>query len=75
MENMFEVRYGSASNMVGETYALTKSVRFSDLKQAEAFYNKVLRFAENHGLVWIAALWDGGWLIKSDTTNAEIIRI
>ena len=73
LEKMYEIRYGTASNEIGgAAYARIKSVKINDWGRAEAFYKKVLKFAEDRGLVWTVALWDGGWLIRSDTTNAEV---
>lgn len=58
---MYEIRYGDTENH--------KIVRISDEERALSFYDRVKRFAEGHGLTWVVALWDGGWLIKSETIN------
>ena len=65
-KKMYEIRYG-----VYESY---KTVKISDWERARAFYDKVKRFAESHNLVWIVALWNDGWLIKSETVNGEIVQ-
>ena len=58
---MYEIRYGDTENH--------KIVRMNDYERALGFYDRVKRFAEGHGLTWVVALWDGGWLIKSETIN------
>ena len=60
-----EVRYGTPHNF--------KTVKTDDFEQALRIYNKAKRFAENHGLTWIVARWDRGWLVKSETINGEVV--
>ena len=64
---MFEIRYG-----MPERY---KSITTGDYEQALRMYDKIKRFAEEHNLTWIIALWDKDWrLMKSVTTNAEQVE-
>ena len=61
----YEIRYGTPHNF--------KTVITDDDEQAHRIYDKAKRFAENHGLTWIIALWCRGWLEKSETVNGEIV--
>ena len=60
-----EIRYGTPHNF--------KTVRTNDFEQALRMYNKIKKFAENHGLVWIISMWYNGWLEKSTTVNGEVV--
>ena len=61
----YEVRYGTPHNF--------KTVQTDDYEQALRIYGKAKKFAENHGLTWIIALWGCGWLEKSETVNGEVV--
>lgn len=64
-QRVYELRYGTPHNY--------KAILIDDFEQALSLYDKVKRFAENHNLTWIIALWDGGWLVKSETVNGEVV--
>ena len=59
----YEIRYGIPHQF--------KSVHTDDFEQALRIYDKAKKFAENHNLTWIIALWNNGWLEKSETVNGN----
>lgn len=60
-----EIRYGTPNRF--------KTVHTDDYEQALRIYDKVKRFAENHNLTWIIALWNRGWLEKTETINGNTV--
>ena len=57
----YEVRYGSPVNF--------KVVKTESRDGAEGVFDTAKRFAEKHGLSWSIALWNNGWLEKSEELN------
>ncbi len=56
---MYEIRFGVTEHH--------KIVKMSDHDHALGFYDRVKRFVEYHKLPWTVALWNDGWLEKSET--------
>ena len=57
----YEVRYGTPERF--------KIVKVESRDGAEGVFDTAKRFAEKHGLSLSIALWNNGWLEKSEEIN------